>query len=866
MNHNREFERFDRIGTMPHRSYYIPFADTDTIGYTHGIVDRKKSSRFLSLDGTWQIKAYTCIDEVDLAVAPDTSIPVPSCVQMHGFDRINYLNARFPIPVMPPYTPHDTPCWHYRHSFSLALTEGMRYYLNFEGVDSCFYLYVNGTRKGYSQISHATSEFDVTELVRDGENVLDVVVLKWCAATYLECQDKFRFSGIYRNVYLLTRPEKHITDYRITTALADGDGILTFYNESAVAIALSLGRQQVRVRANGKAELRVKGVRPWTAETPSLYTLTLSACGEKIVEKIGFREVSIDGKVFLLNHTPVKLKGVNRHDFNPDTAATVTVANLMQDIKLMKQLNVNAVRTSHYPNMPEFYLLCDKYGIYVMDEADVEMHGFECAKVPKERAERIVNWSAAADDMLFADGITDRHMALVERDKNRSCVLIWSLGNESSYGEAFLPGTKYVHRRDKTRPVHYEGIRNAHPKYRYSKLQDMYSRMYPALAEISSETRPYVVLNDPRETRPYVLCEYTHAMGNSCGDVGDYWRLIDREPQMMGAFVWEWADHAIRTKRGFLYGGDFGEPEHDGNFCCDGMITPDRKLKSAALEVAAVYGGKRTNAEKDIPTPSPVFRASTLTIDVDPNTGALTSILADGKEVLSTPMHFNFDRFIDNERKLAPIRRDKYRFPLCKQIIRHHEVLANGHRFEGVITANCLEPAIYFTLSYLVAGTTLSIQVDYCVADYIEKLPRFGLEFGVAKAHDHFSYIGYGPHESYVDKNLACEYGYYESTAEKNYTHYIRPQESGSHHACRYLALTGLCSLTADAPFSFSVNPYTTKDLVNTLHDFDLPKRDFVTVCLDLGMRGIGSASCGPELMPKYEMEKSGSNTFRLVF
>ena len=855
----KEFEKFDRIGTMPHRSYYIPFADNDVIRTKHGIQDRMSSSRFMSLDGVWQIKKLDHVEDFVIDEKLEDRIPVPACVQMHGYDHIQYLNTRYPFPVMLPHLPYENPCWHYRRTFNLKKKPGEKYYINFEGVDSAFYLYVNGQFKGYSQISHATSEFDVTDLALNGENTLDVLVLKWCISTYLECQDKFRFSGIYRNVYLLTRPEKHITDYKIATRLSESDGILSFTNESQVDIKLVFEDQSVIVPADMKTEIILPRIKPWTAEKPNLYTLEIYANGEKIEESIGFREVTIDGKVFKINGTPVKLKGVNRHDFNCETAATVSLEDMAKDIHLMKELNVNAVRTSHYPNSPEFYFLCDKFGIYVMDEADLEMHG-ACTR---DGRYDIPLWKEYAENKFFEPGITDRHTALVERDKNRTSVIIWSLGNESSFGKAFFKGANYIKNRDKTRPVHYEGLQNADPKYYYTELVDMVSMMYPSFEKIRTD-----VLDNPKENRPFVLCEYTHAMGNSCGDIAEYWDMIYNNEQMMGAFVWEWADHGIKTEDGFLYGGDFEEPEHDGNFCADGLLTPDRKLKSNALEMMAVYGGKTTSemCEVDIPKSSYKF-SSAIAIEVNEHTGEITSIKADGNEILRTPIHFNITRYTDNDRDLIPHWIGRCHLSSCKPHIFSCEKSENHYKFEGVLAANCLMPAVEFTLEYTVVANELTVSVSYKLADYIQNFPRFGFEFGVDKGHCNFSYVGFGPMESYVDKHAACEYGYYVSSAEENYDmKYIRPQESGSHHACKYLAVKDLFKVTAEKPFSCSVNPFTTEQLRETLHSFELEENDFVNICVDVAMRGVGSHSCGPDLPEEYEIPREGSNTFKFVF
>ncbi|MBQ7010443.1 MAG: hypothetical protein IJN63_01955 [Clostridia bacterium] len=854
----KEYESFERIGTEPHRSYFIPFAENDTIGYTHGIVDRTTSSRFISLDGTWQIKRHEHVEDFDVNEALDLTIPVPACVQMHGLDGIQYLNTRYPFPVMLPHIPYENPCWHYRRSFDLQKCEGERYYLNFEGVDSAFYLYVNGTYKGYSQISHSTSEFDITDLVRNGENTVDVLVLKWCISTYLECQDKFRFSGIFRSVYVLRRPEEHIVDYKLDASLTENGGVLSFVNESDVNVILDIEGKSAVCKAREGVSIELDGVTPWTAEAPKLYTLIISANGEKIVENVGFRNVTIDGCVFKINGEKIKLKGINRHDFNCDTGATVTIENLVLDIKLMKELNVNSVRTSHYPNMPEFYLLCDAAGIYVMDEADLEMHG-ACVREGGYSDEL---WIEYADNEIFTTGITDRHVALVERDKNRTSVIIWSLGNESSFGKAFIDGATYIKNRDNTRPVHYESLQHAAPEYYYTELVDMCSMMYPSIDTIREK-----VLNNPEETRPFVMCEYTHAMGNSCGDIAEYWDLINANDQLMGAYVWEWADHGIRTEKGFLYGGDFGEKEHDGNFCADGLLTPDRKIKSAAIEMKAVYGGKTVSPVKDVEIPDTASNTKKLDVSFDEHTGMIISIKADGNEVLRTPVQLNVLRYTDNDRKLISTWHNKYCLRDCKPHVFECEKKENGYRFVGAYAANCRVPCLEFTLDYTVEGNTLTTEFSYKLSSYINNLPRVGLEFAVDKANSAFTYIGYGPTETYVDKYAAAEYGLYTSTAEENYDkNYVHPQESGSHYASKYLAVHNAFSVTAEKPFSFSVNPYTTKQLTTAKHGYELKENDFVNVCIDLGIRGVGSYSCGPALDEKYEIPREFTNTFKFTF
>ena len=847
---------FLRVGTEKHRSYYVPFSKDDIPKEKFGITDRESSSRFISLDGEWQIKEHQSATDVDINEKLTNVIDVPSSVQMRGYDQIQYLNSRYPIPFKPLFVPKKNPTWHYRRAFEVKKRDGFRYYLNFEGVDSAFYLFINGKECGYSQISHATSEFDITDKLVLGENIIDVVVLKWCASTYLECQDKFRLSGIFRSVYILERPEGHLTDYKIETDLKDG-GTLHFINESDVDVLLNIEGKRALCSAREGVSIALSDITPWSADNPVLYTLTIESGDEIIYEKVGFREVKIDGCVFKINGEAIKLKGVNRHDFNCENGAAVSLENMYCDVLLMKKINANAVRTSHYPNSPEFYFLCDRYGIFVMDEGDLETHG-ACTY---EGGYDLKLWSEFAENELFYDAIKDRHTALVERDKNRPSVIMWSLGNESSYGKVFFGGAEYIRSRDTTRPLHYEGVQHADARY-YGE-SDVVSMMYPSFKTIRER-----VLDNPEETRPFVLCEYTHAMGNSCGDVAEYWKMIYANEQMMGAFVWEWADHAVKTERGFLYGGDFGESYHDGNFCVDGLFTTDRKFKSATYEVQAVYSGKlEPSAKAEITPKKPEYKPGDLAFNVNPDTAEIVSIKNGDKEVLLAPVSFNVNRYVDNDRDKVDIRKNRYCMDKLRQHVLSSEIKDGTTVYHGILSADTMSPFLTFDISYKQTDGGIDVDVAYQLSGYVHHAPRVGFELDIPKHFGAFSYVGYGPHETYIDKLAASEYGFYRSCAEENYDHgYVRPQESGSHFGTTYLCVENLFTVEAEKPFSFSLNPYSTSEIMSVAHDFELPKTDKVTLCLDLFMRGVGSHSCGPELEEKYEIPKEGRNTFRFRF
>ena len=847
MKHQREYEELKRVGLEKPRSYYIPFSEEKKFAYKNKIINRKASDRFISLDGEWHIKEHKSIESVCLHERLTKKIPVPSCVQMFGYDRIQYINARYPFPFRPPFVPSENPTYHYRTDFQIT-DKDWKYYLNFEGVDSGFYVYVNGTFVGYSQISHATSEFDVTPYIKEGKNTLDVVVLKWCASSYLECQDKFRYTGIFRSVYLLKRPKKHLTDFKIETSTSGDDGIISVRNDSEIEVSVSCQKQTQKAAPNETVQFFVKGARIWTAETPYLYDVVLSANGEKILQRVGIRTLQIIDGVYIINGKHIKLKGVNYHESNPKTGATVTVEDTIHDLKLMKWANVNAIRTAHYPDMPEFYDLCDAYGFYVMDEADVETHGVTAHQC----GYKFETWQAFANNGIFDSGVTEREITLYERDKNRTCVVMWSLGNESNYGKMFYDGADYLKAHD-SRPVHYENICTMVDKTEYyTKRIDIVSRMYPPI-EFFKE-----YLADEKENRPYLLCEYSHAMGNSCGDLQDYWDVIYTNDRFMGGFVWEWCDHAVQTEKGFLYGGDFGETEHDGNFCVDGLVSPDRKIKSNLRELKAVYGNKpREDFVEESKALAKTFEDSPISYKLD-ETGRLVAL---GNVRFKKSMGVNIERaYIDNDRFLNEWRG----YERAEQVAYQTDVVGNRVKIVGAMVKNCLAPILEYELEYTFFNSGVDVTLTYKAADFVSYLPRIGFEFALPKAYQAFEYSAYGPYESYVDKHRASDYGTYQSTPQKEYFPWIKPQETGSHYAATRLSFKKGLNVTADRAFSFSVLPYSTQQIKLAAHNFELPVGDGVYVNIDAAMSGIGTASCGPELRKEYRTPKAGKITFRL--
>ena len=589
--------------TMPARAYYIPASKRMDNLVEH----REESDRMQLLNGTWKFQYFNSIYDIQDSFFEknyDTEnfdeIQVPSVWQMAGYDTHQYTNIRYPFPFDPPYVPQDIPCGAYVHTFEYSRDEkAPKSFLNFEGVDSCFYVWINGSYIGYSQVSHMTSEFDVTDVLQDGTNTVAVLVMKWCDGSYLEDQDKFRMSGIFRDVYILKRPKQAISDYHIKTRIEDMlakvEIEMKFYSPLNVKISIEDRNGAVvalgSIAEEGKAVLEIASPELWNTENPYLYKLILETENEVIVDHIALRKIEIKDQVIYLNGQKIKFRGVNRHDSDPVTGFTINTEQITTDLTLMKQHNFNAIRSSHYPNAPFFYEMCDKYGFMVIDEADIEAHGpFMIYRKEDTDYNRFKRWNEKiADDPVWEEAIVDRVKLMVERDKNRFCIVMWSMGNESAYGCNFEKALEWTKNFDPDRITQYESARyrNYDETYDYSNL-DVYSRMYPALSEIQE----YL---DKDGSKPFLLVEYCHSMGNGPGDFEDYFQMIQDNDKMCGGFVWEWCDHAIahgtaeNGKTIYAYGGDHGEEIHDGNFCMDGLVYPDRTVHTGLLEYKNVY-------------------------------------------------------------------------------------------------------------------------------------------------------------------------------------------------------------------------------------------------------------------------------------
>lgn len=981
--------------TMPARTYYIPAS----VRMNDLVEHRERSDRFQLLNGEWKFQYYNSIYDVTESfyekgydVSGFDQVTVPGVWQMDGYDTHQYTNIRYPFPFDPPYVPQDIPCGAYVHNFEYHREEkASKAFLNFEGVDSCFYVWVNGAYAGYSQVPHATSEFDVTDLLNEGENTLAVLVLKWCDGSYLEDQDKFRMSGIFRDVYLLKRPETTIRDYHITTDV-EKDSVVVKLDmhftepvETKVTIEDKYGAVVARgeTAENGVLELTVLNPVLWNAENPYLYQVILTMPDEVIVDRIGFRTIEIKDKVVYFNGEKIKFRGVNRHDSDPETGFVISIQQIKKDLMLMKQHNFNAIRSSHYPNAPQFYQMCDEYGFMVIDEADIEAHGpFMLYRKEDTDQNRFHRWNEKiADDPAWEKAIVDRVQLMVQRDKNRPSIVMWSMGNESAYGCNFEKALAWTKKFDPDRITQYESARyrNYDITYDYDNL-DLYSRMYPSLQEIEDYLKK-------DGSKPFLLVEYCHSMGNGPGDFEDYFQMIHKDDRMCGGFVWEWCDHAIahgtaeNGKTRYYYGGDHGETIHDGNFCMDGLVYPDRTPHTGLLEYKNVYRpvrivsydqengqmvlhnymdfddlkdyvdifyemtqdgltvekGKLANvvasphsdAEVELKLQVPntgkiylkliyrlkkemplleqgyelgfdemklaneddrnrqavkwleqekvigtiavkendkqiVLQAKDFTYVLDKRTGLFEDMQFAGRSYINHPMELNIWRAPTDNDMYIKLEWEKAHYDAAYTRAYRIEVLQNKH---GVLIMEHLAVVADTVQKILDVEMTWKINEDGKIEAVIEAvkdkefpdLPRFGIRMFLNKKMDEITYFGMGPQESYRDKHQASCHGLFRSKVAQMHEDYIRPQENGSHYDCDYVELTnGQCGIAAVSknPFSFNASVHTQEELEGVSHNYELKESDSTVFCMDYAMNGIGSNSCGPDVMDKYRFDE----------
>ena len=613
LTYHRSLEHL-HVGCEKPRAYYIPYHDE--ISALSDI--RENSKFFVSMCGEWKFKYYSSALELDDFLSesyedlPKDTITVPKSWQMElgrGYDAPEYINQRYPFPVDPPLVPLENPCGLYERDINIdgEILADRKVYLNFEGVDSCFYLYVNNQFCAYSQVSHCTTEVDITDKLHSGRNNFKVLVMKWCDGSYLEVQDKYRLSGIFREVYLLYRPKKHVGDIFIKPMPDESfkNGIVNVEIENpddsrvCYKFLSPSGDTVCKGELCGNAvSFEVSDVELWSDEIPALYTLLLENNGEYFAFSVGFKKIWVQDRTVYINGQKVKAKGVNRHDSNPETGAAVTYEQMYKEICIMKAHNINTVRTSHYPNDPRFLTLCDKIGMYVCDEADLECHGMY--KSYNSNASYLdYEWSILTDSDEWTAAYLDRAERLVERDKNHPCIIMWSVGNESGFGKNHRVMADYMHARVPNALVQDDSA-TRYLSIKYTLTDDESVQPLGVCDFVDIDTRMYFkpelcvekFIKNPYLKNPFWLCEHSHAMGNSPGCLYDYWQTIYSYDEFFGGCVWEFTDHSVNigTKENpkYTYGGDFGEELHDGNFCVDGLCAPDRTPHSGLLEYKAV--------------------------------------------------------------------------------------------------------------------------------------------------------------------------------------------------------------------------------------------------------------------------------------
>ncbi len=955
---------------MPTRSYYVPEGEAEKI----------------SLNGIWD---FFYFENGNLAGDEDSPLPaigrirVPSCWQLQGFGAPNYSNKNFTFPVDPPYVPNVNPMGRYERSFSLEHKPSelrKRLYLRMEGAASCAVVYLNGQYIGMTQGSHLPAEFDLTEEAQEGENRLRIDVWRYCVGSYLEDQDMMRLNGLFRDVYLLLRPEGHLYDFELRTkgkklvVGCDTPASLRVLDGERVLAEGTVGEKHCNGQCNGSCQTLFVREFPeaelWNAEKPRLYTLELSCAGELIRQRFGFRDIAVsEKKELLINGAPVKLKGVNHHDSTPDKGYTMSEEDIRRDLLKMKELGINTIRTSHYPPCPALPGLADELGFYLVLECDIESHGF-VARTPhvvKENEYDIgddengynLDWPGARPE--WKKEHLERMERTVERDKNHPSVIIWSTGNESGHGPNHAAMLEWTKKRDPFRLTHCEDeSRSGH-----QGRADLYSMMYPSPDEITRMAEGSTeFMKDGRPIdRPIFLCEYSHAMGNSPGDVWDYWERIYAHPNLIGGCIWEWCDHALYFDGKLCYGGDFpGELTHDGNFCCDGMVFGDRSFRSGTREIAAAYAPMRmqyrpgcftvTNcfdftdfselsltlrlladdetvweevrsvalrphetAELAAPSVLPAFCGFGAFAEAElcdpsgrrlafcqapaPECGLIpympayggpadfieTPVLIEARGFTEegTPFCYRFGKeegfftqlILDNEKLLeAPARLSAMRActdneriarrywrksegclgeNLDREFVNIHELSFDGETIicRGALGGISRRPVFSFTQTVRIdAAGRIFVELDGELAPEVPYLQRLGYQFLFAHENLPFAYFGMGPDECYCDSCHHGRIGFFESLAADEYVPYVRPQEHGNHLAVRRLSLES--GLSFDGLFEANVSRYTPSELEQADHLWALPETAHSVVRIDYKDSGIGSASCGPALDPKY--------------
>ena len=948
----------------------------------------ESSPYYMSLNGTWKFHWIKNPDhrpkdfyKPEFYTGHWADINVPGNWERQGYGTPIYVNetyefddALFHFKKNPPLVPYEeNEVGSYKRTFTIpADWKGRRVVICCEGVISFYYIWVNGHLLGYNQGSKTPAEWDITEKLQEGENTVALEVYRWSAGSYLECQDMWRLSGIERDVYLYSTPKQYVADYKVTSSLdkehykngifaleatieGPSSSVSTFaYRlEDADGKTVLKGEQSLQSRGLSNfvrfEEQQIPHVKAWSAEHPTLYTLLLELkdADGKVTEltgcEVGFRTSEIKDGRFCINGVPILVKGTNRHEHS-QLGRTVSKELMEEDIKLMKQHNINTVRNSHYPTHPYWYQLCDRYGLYMIDEANIESHGMGYGP------------ASLAKDSTWLPAHQDRIQRMYERSKNHPAIVIWSLGNEAGNGINFERTYDWMKSVEKSRPVQYE---RAEQNYN----TDIYCRMYRSVEELLA----YVRQTEPKVYRPFIMTEYLHTMGNSGGGLKEYMHVFETEPIVQGGCIWDWVDQSFREidehgKWYWTYGGDYGPKEIPsfGNFCCNGLVNAIREPHPHLLEVKKDYqyiksqlidrknltlkvknwydftnlnaytlhwqimgdngkliceGTKKVEAaphettevslgavklpstireaylnigwtpdtptafiratdevaydqfvlsvNRNYRTPQPQL-ADKVQIDINPATGALCSYMYKGKEMLSSPLVLSLYRPAtdnDNREKVGGSRVWKkegldgivQKAIFVKASAKGGKAEVELQNAKGVKLGNA-------TFIYtLMKDGTLNVETTFVPdTSAVTSLARVGLAFEMPYDYRRVSYLGRGEHETYIDRNQSGRIGVYHTDAERMFHYYVKPQATGNRTDVRWMELSdeegeGL-SFRSDKLFQFSIIPFTDVNVDKAAHINELERTGIVTVHLDAVQSGVGTATCGPGVLPPYRV------------
>ena len=888
-HHDWEDNHVLQINREPARAYFIPFGEK--AGDRMLSLNGDWRFRWTKTPDE-RIRDFYHVDYDDSQWA---TLPVPANWEVNGYGTPIYVSAGYPFKIDPPYVTREpkkdwttyeerNPTGQYRRTFTVpdswtaTTPDGSpsgngQTFLRFEGVMSAFYVWINGHRVGYSQGSMEPSEFNITSYIQKGENQIAIEVYKYSDGSYLEDQDFWRFGGIHRDVVLYHTPDVRIRDVAVRASMdgvlqinpqfsvyngETGDGyrlVATLYDGTrsvccdTIATDETLDLQHKAARMNewfpqrghrkfGRMTMKVGSPKLWSVEQPNLYTLLLqlqNANGEiveSVTQKVGFRTIAIRDGLLLINGQPIKIHGVNRHEHDPYTARVMTEERMLQDLRLMKQANINAVRLAHYPNCPRWYELCDSMGMYIMDEADCETHGLR---------------GTLASTSDWGDAFLDRAIRMAERDKNHPSIILWSLGNESGYGSNHAAMSAWLHEFDPTRPVHYEGAQgNPDPS-----TVDVISRFYPRvmqeylnpgipegsdleraenarwerLLEIANKTGDRCTwVGSDGGPRPVLTSEYAHAMGNALGNFREYWDEINSNPRMLGGFIWDWVDQGIIRGDSVLYGGDFGDKPNLNAFCMNGIVMSDRTLTPKYYEVQAIYGGM---SEREI-------------AQQYPETSAAKPKPSTNKKALSESLIA----------LVASIKTQCFRAPTD-----------NDKSFGNWLAKDwkrCGLDTLYIPVWTEQQGNEFVFTFE--IPDSLPPLPRLGILIELPREYEQLMWYGRGPWDNYPDRKVSCPIGLWKSTVSQQYVHYPRPQDSGNHEDCTMVELRTkkgkkLRIEAIDEPFSFSALPYSAQYIASKTHDYELEDQGKTYLSIDCAVMGLGNSSCGPGVLKKYTID-----------